>query len=167
MIGATVEGQYIGASCSSAFLFDMRDTTENDGITDNDLMPLTLTPYALHAARDGKLFMAFGNVIHEWDAGADFLPYRWKSRLTVTPGLTNFAAARVVFDAYPWPMRAPRGVRVCHEADGRMVLDRNVSHSNPYRLPSSRLARDFTVDVAGVETVRELHFATSVNELGG
>lgn len=167
MVGATVEGQYIGASCSGAFLFDMRDSTENDGITDNDLMPLTLTPNALHAARDGKLYLAFGNVIHEWDAGADFLPYRWRSRLTVTPGLTNFAAARVVFDAYPWPMRAPRGMRVCHVADERLLLDRNVRHSNPYRLPSGRLARDHAVTVSGVEIVREIHVASSVTELGG
>ena len=167
MIGATVEGQYIGASCSSAFLFDLRDSTENDGISDNDLMPLTLSPNALHTARDGKLYLAFGNVIHEWDAGADFLPYCWRSRLTVTPGLTNFAAARVVFDAYPWPMRAPRGVQVCHEADGRRLIERPVNHSNPYRLPSGRLAHDHAITVTGVETVRELHIASSVTELGG
>jgi hypothetical protein len=81
--------------------------------------------------------------------------------------LANFAAGRVVFDAYPWPQRAPRGVNVCHVADGRVTLERNVNHSNPYRLPSCRLARDFTVAVSGVETVRELHFASSVAELGG
>jgi hypothetical protein len=34
-------------------------------------------------------------------------------------------------------------------------------------LPSSRLARDFTVTVCGVETVRELQFASSVLELSG
>jgi hypothetical protein len=34
-------------------------------------------------------------------------------------------------------------------------------------LPSSGLARDFTVTVSVVETVRELHFASSVLELSG
>lgn len=65
MAGAIVDGQYIGSTCNSAFLFDICDGTDNDGVSDNDHMPLTLTPNALHTARDGKLHLAFGNVIHE------------------------------------------------------------------------------------------------------
>ncbi|OLL27471.1 hypothetical protein BTH42_32000 [Burkholderia sp. SRS-W-2-2016] len=165
MASAMVDGQYFGATCSTAFLFDMRDGTEDDGAGDNDLMPLTLTPDGLHTARDGKLYLAFGNVICEWDAGADFLPYRWRSKMNVLPGLTNLAAAKIVLDGYPVPQLAPHGVRVCHVADGRMLLDRRVRHSRPYRLPSGRRALDYAVDVSGVETVREIHLASSVNEL--
>ncbi|SIO50521.1 hypothetical protein SAMN05444172_2576 [Burkholderia sp. GAS332] len=167
MAGALVDGQYIGVTCKSGFLFDLRDGTENDGQNDSDLMPITLTPNALHAARDGKLYLAFGNVVHEWDAGAEFLPYRWRSKLSVTPGQTNFAAAKVVLDGYPWPLRAPFGVRVKYLTDGRTALERPVSHSNPFRLPSGRRNLDFAIEASGVETVREIAIATSMGDLTG
>lgn len=166
MIGAIVEGQYLAVTSKpAAFLFDIRDGIENDGMQDNDLMPLTLTPNALHGTRDGRLYLAFGNVVHEWDAGAEFLPYRWRSKLTAAPGQTNFAAAKVVLAGYPWPKPAPFGVRFRYYTDERLALDRPVKHSNPFRLKSGQRNLDFAVDVSGVESVREIHVATSMAEL--
>jgi len=152
-------------TCVAAFLFDIRNGIENDGIENNDLMPLTLTPNALHATRDGKLFLAFGNVIHEWDAGADWLPYRWRSRQLVPGGQVNFAAAQITLDGYPWPARAPFGVRVKLLTDGRVALTRPVRHSAPFRLPSNRRHHVFAVEVSGVETVSAIDMATGLNEL--
>ncbi|GJH22794.1 hypothetical protein CBA19CS22_39650 [Caballeronia novacaledonica] len=40
MTAAIVDGQFIGATCCMAFLFDMRDGTENDVMGENDYMPL-------------------------------------------------------------------------------------------------------------------------------
>jgi len=129
LIGAIVDGQYLAVTCVAAFLFDIRNGIENDGIENNDLMPLTLTPNALHTARDGKLFLAFGNVIHEWDADAEWLPYRWRGRQLMPGGQVNFAVAQVKLDGYPWPARAPSGVRFEWLTDGRVALDRPVRHS--------------------------------------
>jgi hypothetical protein len=165
MVGATVEGQYIGFTCKSGFLFDVRDGTESDGMQSNDMMPLTLTPNALHTGRDGKLYLAFGGVIHEWDAGASFLPYRWRSRTNAAAGQMNFAAAKVTFPDYPWPRMAPHGVQFQFITDGRAILDRPLNHSNPFRLPSNQRKLDFAVEVRGVETVREIKFATSMTDL--
>ncbi|MCA8017730.1 hypothetical protein [Burkholderia metallica] len=167
MIGATVEGQYIGVTCNRAFLFDLRDGIDNDGIPDNDLMPLTITPNALHTGRDGKLYLAFGNVIHEWDAGAEFMPYRWRSKTTAAPGQMNFAAAKVTLSNYPAPRLAPFGVQFRFLTDGRAVFDRPLKHSKPFRLPPNQRKLDFAVEVCGVETVREIKFATSMRELAG
>lgn len=165
MIGALVDGHYLAATCVAAFLFDIRDGVENDGMEHNDLMPLTLTPNALHTARDGTLFLAFGNVNHEWDAGATFLSYRWRSKQIIAPGSTNFAAAKVALDGHPWPARAPFGVGFKLLADGRVALDRSVEHSAPFRLPSNRRNLRFEVEVSGVEVVREIMLAGSVQAL--
>lgn len=165
MIAATVEGQYAGFSSSAGFLFDIRDGIENDGLQNNDLMPLTLTPNAAHTGRDGKLYLAFGNIVHEWDAGAEFIPYRWRSRTTATPGQMNFSAALVTLDAYARSRIAPFGVQFKFMADERLTLDRPVKRSQPFRLPPNRRSSDFAVEVSGVERVREIKFASSVREL--
>jgi hypothetical protein len=39
--------------------------------------------------------------------------------------------------------------------------------SNPIRLPANQRKLDFAVEVSGVETVREVKFATSMRELAG
>ncbi|NML34511.1 hypothetical protein [Paraburkholderia antibiotica] len=167
MIGATVEGQYIGVTCAGAFLFDMRESGDNDGIPDNDLMPLTLTPNALHTARDGKLYLAFGNFIHEWDAGAEFMPFRWRSKTTSAPGQMGFAAAKVTLAEYPPGRIAVDGVNFRFFADERAVFRRDVKRTQPFRLPSNHRKLDFAVEVCGTDAVREIKFATSMRELSG
>lgn len=111
------------------------------------------------------LRLAFGNVMPEWDAGATYLSYRWCSKQMMTQGATNFACARMVFEGYPWPQRASHGVTVLHMADGRCGLERLVRHAQPYRLPSGRRAREHTIEIQGIETVREIHLVTSVAAL--
>jgi hypothetical protein len=165
MIGAIVDGQYIAATCAAAFLFDIHDGIVDDGIEHNELMPLTLTTNALHTTRDGKLYLAFGNVVHEWDAAAEFLPYRWRSKQVDAAGQANFAAARVALDGYPWPSTAPAGMRFQWITDGRVALDRCVKHSAAFRLPSSSRNVEFSVEVSGAQAVREIAIATGVREL--
>ncbi|WP_333679868.1 hypothetical protein [Dyella sp.] len=165
MTGAMVDGQYFASTCKTTFLFSLRDGVENDGLQGNDLMPLTLTPNALHTARDGKLYLAFGNVVHEWDAGADFLPYCWRSKQLAQVGQTNFAAAKVTLDGYPYPALAPFGVTFRLLTDGRQALARPVKHSAPFRLPSNRRNLNFEVEVSGTESVRDIVLATSMSEM--
>lgn len=165
MSGSWVDGNYIGFTCKTGFLFNLRDGIQNDGIEHNDLMPLSLTANAVHTTRDGKLYLAFGNVIHEWDAGAEFLPYRWRSKLNVAQGITNFAAAKITLDSVPFPKIAPFGVKVRHIASGKVTFEREVKQSRPYRLPSNQKQMDFEIEVSGVETVREIRMATSMGEI--
>jgi hypothetical protein len=165
MSGSWVDGNYIGFTCKTGFLFNLRDGIQNDGIEHNDLMPLSLTANAVHTARDGKLYLAFGNVIHEWDAGAEFLPYHWRSKLNVAQGMTNFAAAKITLDNVPFPKTAPFGIKVRHIADGKVTFEREVKQSRAYRLPSGHKQMDFEIEVSGIETVREIKMATSMQEL--
>ncbi len=167
MIGAMVQGQYMGVTCKGSFLFDIRDGVENDGISDNDLMPLTLMPNALFTDRDGTLYMAFGNVIHEWDAGNTYLPYTWRSRINDLPGLHNMSCAKVRFSHHAEPNRLSSGVRVTHYADGRVLLKRQVTQSKAYRLPAKGRYFDVEIEVNGTESVREIELATSMSELAG
>lgn len=167
MIGATVSGQYIGITKRTGFLFDLKEGIAEDGIGDNELVWLTLTPNALHTGRDGKLYLAFGNQIHEWDAGAEFMPYCWKSRVIEAPGQMCFAAAAVSLVGYPPPEIAPFGVHFRFFASGRAVFERPVRRSSPFRLPANHRKLSFAVEVSGIEGVRSVKFATSLRELAG
>lgn len=165
LIGAVVQGNYIGFTVKSGFLFNLNDGVENDGIQDNDLMPLTLTPNALFTDRDGTLLMAFGNIIHEWDRGAEFMPYKWRSKIKHLGGLHNMAAAKVMLADYPYPKKTTTPVKVTFISDDRDYLSREVVSSNAFRLPSNRRYMDIDVCVEGTVCVRQIELASSMKEL--
>lgn len=164
MISAFTEGQYIGFTCKGGILFDLRDNN-NDGVAATDLVTLDLTPGALHTTRSGHLYLAFGNTIQQWDAGNTYLPYHWKSKKLYSPGWTNWGAMKITLDSYSNPKLAPTEVRMRFYTDNRLLFDRTVSTSRPFRLPAKCKNFDFEIEVIGQEVIREIHLATSMMEL--
>lgn len=122
------------------------------------------TPNALHTGRDGILFLTFGNVIHEWDAGAEFVPYRWRSTTSAVPGQLNFAAAKLTLVGYPWPARAVRRAVSFRRGWPRRARP-PAEPLGPFRLPANQRKVEFAAEVEGVEIVREIKFATSMTDL--
>lgn len=165
MIGAIVQGQYLGITSKTGFLFDTRDGIENDGMSYNDLMPINLTPNALFTDRDGILYLAFGGIIHRWDAGDSFMPYCWRSKLMHLGGLTTLSSAKVTLTDYPFPHKTSEPVDVCFTTDKRGYFKRLVSTSLAFRLPSNSRYMSVDVCVKGTQSVEQIELASSMNEL--
>jgi hypothetical protein len=174
MIGAVFSGRYFGFTNKTGFIFDFRDGVFHDGDTSNNAgwMTLTLTPTALHRTRDDHLFMAFpqrksmpGSAIAEFDAGAAFMRYRWRSRDNIARGATNYAAMKVVLEDHSFPRRSGSDVRMTLIADDRIVFSRGVSQSRGFRLPHGMKHFDFQIELEGYEEIREVRLATSMLEL--
>lgn len=174
MIGAVWTGRYFGFTNKIGFIYDFRDGVYHDGDTSNNAgwTTLTLTPTAIHRTRDDHLFMAFaqragmeGVVIAEFDAGAAFMPYRWRSRDHIEAGHMNFAAMKVVLEQFAFPRRAGTEVKVSIIADDREAFSRTINWSRGFRVPHGMRHYDFQIEVSGREEVREIHLATSMHEL--
>jgi hypothetical protein len=84
--------------------------------------------------------------------------YTWRSKLYVMPGLTTFAAAKVVNDN-------SGDLFISFIADGVLIYSRPLAHSNPFRIPHNYKAIEFEVEVTGTAVVQEIHMATSMREL--
>lgn len=81
---------------------------------------------------------------------------RWRSAEFVAPIPSSMAAVRVVAEA-------PVQVRV--QADGILVLDREVDGQSPARLPSGFRAKVWEVEVEGTTAIDQIDLVSSVQEL--
>jgi len=84
--------------------------------------------------------------------------YQWKSKKYIFPGVTTFAAAKVVHDCDGF-------VRLKLYCDGICVYDTDVPGNKPLALPPSVVGVEWEVEVHGTATVHEIHVATSIDEL--
>lgn len=174
MIGTVHDGRYFAFTNRRGYIFDFTDGIYSDAGTSNkgQYSTLTLTPTALYRTRDDLLFMSFpqregmaGSLIARWDAGAAYMPYRWRSALTVSQGHINFAASKVVLEDYPWPAQAGVDLTFSLIADERKIYGRSLRHSRGFRLPHGCRHFDFQIEITGTIEVRNIHFATSMHEL--
>jgi hypothetical protein len=125
-------------------------------------------PTALHRARTDELFMALPQGISQWDEGINPMQWRWRSRLNVAPGHLNYGGAKIVWEKYPFNGKykgVDSAVHFKWRTDDRVFYERDVTHSNPYRLPHAARHLDFEVELSGVSEIREFHSATSISEL--
>jgi hypothetical protein len=171
MIAAVHEGQWFGFTANSGWMLDLTDPTYPG--RQLGLIALSLRPTALHRSRTGALFLALSTGIGQWNAGPTYLPLRYRTRCMVTPGHMNWAAAKVVWDAHPfrgdWAEAAPATMFRLW-ADDRLLFERQLRHSGPFRLPhlSRHLAFEIEVErpeAAGKGALREIHVASSIAEL--
>lgn len=88
--------------------------------------------------------------------------FKWRSKKFVMPGPTAFSAAKVVHT--PDAM-SPYPLVINIYADGRLVLNRAINHSRPFRLPRSRRGTEWEFELCGTAVVDEVHIATSMEEL--
>lgn len=171
MIAAVHEGQWFGFTANSGWMLDLTDPVYPGRAL--GLIALSLRPTALHRSRTGELYMALPEGIGRWNAGPTFLPLRYRTRCTVTPGQMNWAAAKVVWDAHPfhgdWSDAAP-ATTFRLWADDRLCFERELRHSNPFRLPHLSRHLGFEIEVERPESpakgaLREIHMASSVADL--
>lgn len=87
-----------------------------------------------------------------------FKNYLWRSKKFIMPGLTSFAAAKVVHDA-----SGPLAVNFY--VDGKLAFSRDIDHSEPFRIPRSRRGIEWEIELCGSSVVEEVHLATSMAEL--
>jgi hypothetical protein len=85
----------------------------------------------------------------------------------------NWAAAKVVWDVHPfrgdWAEAAP-ATTFRLWTDDRLRFERELRHSNPFRLPHLSRHLGFEIEIERPESpdkgvLREIHIATSIAEL--
>jgi hypothetical protein len=171
MIAAVHDGLWFGFTANSGWMLDLTDPAYPG--RQLGLIALSLRPTALHRTRTDALFLALPTGIGQWNAGPTYLSLRYRTRCTVTPGHMNWAAAKVVWDARPFrgdwqEAQPPTWFRLW--ADERLAYEREVRHSNPFRLPhlSRHLAYEIEIERGEAEekgALTLIHVASSVTEL--
>jgi hypothetical protein len=104
----------------------------------------------------GSLFLAVGNQIVKWDAGA-VGQYQWKSRQEVLPMPKNFGYGQVLATSYPLTMNI--------YGDGALKHSQMVASELPFRLPSGFRSRYWEIELIGSGRVRSAVLADSAMEL--
>ncbi len=102
--------------------------------------------------------MAFPNMPNK-DAYADApkQTYTWKSKKFVMPGITTFAAVKIIHDC--------GSLRLRIFVDGCCTYDTPVYSQKPFTLPPSVQGVEYEFELEGTANVYELHVATSTQEL--
>lgn len=171
MIATVHDGLWFGFTENSGWMLDLADPAYPG--RQLGLIALSLRPTALYRSRTDVLYMALSIGICQWNAGPTYLPLRYRTRRTVTPGQMNWAAAKVVWDMHPfqgdWTDAAP-ATTFRFWADDRLQFERELRHSNPFRLPHLSRHLAYEIEVERPESpdkgaLRELHVASSVAEL--
>lgn len=165
LAGAIVEGKYLGSTDRLSFLFDLRLNAENDGIDNNDFMPITLSFNALYASDSGELYVAMGNVIGQWDAGVNYLKFMWKSKDLELGSDVCLSGAKVNLVDYSYPLKASDSLEVSLEGDDRVIFQRDINNSKAFRLPSNRRYQKINIKISGKLRVKSLEIGASFKEL--
>lgn len=132
----------------------------SDNLDIGDFVTIDFSPVTAHAGADGRLYFIDDGAIWTWDTGADPLPYRWRSRIYRAHGWMKWAAAKVVGDQ---TAGAPVTFRLY--GDGVLYWEREVANDRPFRLPCGHRAIEWEIELEGSTCVREVHVATSIQEL--
>lgn len=156
MLATVHDGLWFGFTANSGWMLDLIDAPYPG--RQLGLIALSLRPTALHRSRTDALFLALPTGIGQWNAGPTYLPFRYRTRCTITPGHMNWAAAKVVWDAHPfrgdWADAAPvTTFRLW--ADDRLNYERELRHSSPFRLPHLSRHQTFEIELQR-DSAREL-----------
>lgn len=105
-----------------------------------------------------SLYLVIGGNIVKWDDDENnLLTYLWRSATILLPKPKNMAVARVDAETYP--------VVFSIYDDGVHINTRSVNSNNPFWLPANYLTRRFHIELSGVNTVRRVMVAESIEEL--
>ena len=158
MRGALLDGYYFGITDIQG----IRLKTPDREHTDDARIAFTRVsdrPVALWRSPEGWLYMAEGNVISQWNAGASPRPYRWRSVPEHFNRETSINAAIAEFGL-------PGNVEVTHYSD-KGDFTRRVwgdQHELPYRLPSWFSTTEMVIEFYGTGEMKKWTSGTSVKE---
>lgn len=125
-----------------------------------DVVTIGWDPTTAVSGYDGKMYYLEDGTIWTWDTGEEPLPYRWKSRVYRAQGWMKWAAAKVVGE-----QTVDNPVTFRLYGDGELYYEKDVTDISPFRLPCGHRAIDWEIELEGTACVREVHVATSKQEL--
>lgn len=147
-------GFYDNGHVKSGFIFDLDDP-------ESGWSPLNF--HATAAYNDDlndELYFVIGSGVENWDSDiGNPLTYVWRSKLYVLSQYHNFGVVQVVADTY-------NSLKVRVYGDHTKRNETTVSDNAPIRLPDGFLAREWEIEVQGIDNVQEIHLATTPGELG-
>lgn len=127
------------------------------------LISLSIIPTSWFRSRDDRLLYGMDQNIYEWDP-IDGTPesYDYISRDIVEQGLTNYSAMKIINDG-----DGELTFQIYREESTNDVLlyTREITHSNPFRLPRTNLSVDHFIRLVGTSRVRRIHLAASLYDL--
>jgi len=139
------------------------DETVYQNPTNVHLQSLSIRPSMWGRTRRDKLYFSEGGYLYEWNSDVGLpRPYDYISRDLVETGLANYSAAKVVNDG-----DGDLKFELWRELSTKSVLlySRDITHSEPFRLPRTNLSVDHYVRLTGTSRVRRVHLASSYDEL--
>jgi hypothetical protein len=90
-------------------------------------------------------------------------PYVWRSSVFTAPAAVNYAAFMI--DSEPEKGKPEGLTTVRVYADGALIHTKDAENKTPYRLPSGFRAKEWQIELEGVERVARFRMTTSVAEL--
>lgn len=102
------------------------------------------------------LYLVQSGSIKKFNAGSN-LTYLWRSKVFRLERPSPMSVGQVNADTYPVTFRV--------YADGALKQTISVTNSNPFRMPSGFMSRDWYFEVEGTGVVTEVFLASSVQEL--
>lgn len=158
-------GFYIGFSDSLAYLYNLENNHNNEfplgQLITFDTPPGVPGP---HVVVGSGFYMMWGSNFYNFPLpgygyeGALKSAYTWKSKKFVMPGLTTFAAAKVVSDRSGTLTFTLIG-------DGLVRFAGTVFTNDPFRLPHNYKCIEWEILLEGTSVVQEVHVSTSMREL--
>ncbi|MCH8505065.1 MAG: hypothetical protein LAT50_12160 [Ectothiorhodospiraceae bacterium] len=153
-----IDGRYVafydgGPGERGGFIFDPREP--HIGFTE-------LSFHCVGGHRDPLeprlyLLKSDGDIVR-WDAGEELMPFTYRSPVIQTRFPINLGAAQIIAESYD-------DLRFSLIADGAVVDTGTVASDEPFVLNAGYLARAFEYEITGTDTVCELAFKESIEEL--
>jgi hypothetical protein len=165
-------GNYFGFSNNAALVFNQHNQANKEFPLSSMVTIDVPSSFPGPSVVTGSgMFMSFGNNVFTLPLpgygyqSATKATYRWKSKRYVMPGLTTFAACKVVNDESGTLTVTINGYNKGGEANPEFVYTRTLNHSNPFRIPHQHKCLEWEILLSGTSVVQEVHLATSEREL--
>lgn len=156
MVGHVRKGYYHGYTDVAGIRFRVIDQ-EHATIPEIGYTNLSERPLGLWRHPDGELYYSEGVFIYKWNAGDRFREFTWQASDTTFPRRTSLTAGKIT--------RAKGGrVQVALITDYGRVFERQVDHSEYFRIDGKQNAAFASVEIKGTAEVFEFAVATSINE---
>lgn len=164
---ATLDGRYYGFG-RTAFMFDYTDGVYADGDVGVQSRLVTFSYYidAAYTDSKGKMWVAMGNAVYLWDAGADYEIYTWRSQVIQARSLTNWSAAILVFEAggTQASIETPVNFSVLN-TKGHTLDSVRVINERPFRVRHGIRERSVQIEIRGTAEIAMASLASSIPEL--
>lgn len=167
-------GLFFGFTNSGGYIYNQPSAANNEyplGQLVTIDLPTSSGSIGPNVTTGSGLFAAWGVTVwnfplpgYNYDS-ATKATYTWKSKRFVLPGLTTFAAAKVVNDNSGNLTVTINGYNSGGESTPSFTYTRTLNHSNPWRITHQHKCLEWEVILSGTAVVNEFHLATSMRDL--